>query len=158
MKKRFALIFVLMLTLVLCACGGEEAENEGNLAQMANPMVPSSFEEVRDTVGTVPLVPADAEDTSWYVINGVLGEVQFTLNGRAYCSRVQKTDTEQDISGMYFSEPICVDSNNPFNVTVEGNGSMACATWFDDGFSYAVCTDGDCDLAEFEAMVSGLFR
>lgn len=139
MKKLTALLLAAAMIFALCACGGNDkpAETEGN-AQMVNPMVEVDDVELQNSLGVALNAPEGATDIKYFLINEVLGEVQFDYNGAEYSYRAQKTDKLEDISGAYFNEPEAVNSDGVCTITVEKDGSLGAATWYADGFSYAI--------------------
>ena len=159
MKKLVALTLVLMMVFALCACGEsvndepEETDGNGGNAQMVNPMVEVTPEELESTIGVALVPPEGAEDVKYFVINSVLGEVQFMYDGLEYNYRVQKTAEFQDISGMYITSgsmtEIDYSSTPALTVNVDENGSMGAATWFDNGYSYSISM---CEGAAPEAL------
>ena len=163
MKKLIALALALMMVFALCACGEtansepEETDNGGN-AQMVNPMVEVTPEELKSTIGVALVPPEGANDTMYFVIGGNLGEVQFKYGAtnEKYCYRVQKTAEAQDISGVYISSGsmtnIDYGAMPPLTVNVDENGSMGAATWFDNGYSYSISMGEGASLESLEAM------
>ena len=156
MKKLIALTLALMMVFALCACGEtannepEETDNGGN-AQMVNPMVEATPEELKSTIGAALVPPEGANDTMYFVIGGNLGEVQFKYGetNEKYSYRVQKTDALQDISGVYLSDPITPeDLENAYSLA-KCDGEYCVALWYVDGYSYSVsCATDDHELIE----------
>lgn len=139
MKKLTALLLAAAMIFALCACGNdtEPAESEGN-AQIANPMVEVDETELQNALGVALSAPEGAENIKYFLIGGNLGEVQFDYNGAEHTYRAQKTDKLEDISGVYFNDPEAVNSDGVCTITVEKDGSLGTATWYADGFSYAI--------------------
>ena len=153
MKKLTALLLAALMVFALCACGGndEPAEPEGN-TQIANPMVEVDEIELQNALGVVLSAPDGAENVKYFLIDGSLGEVQFDYNGASYNYRAQKTDELVDISGAYFNEPEAVNSDGVCTITVEKDGSLGTATWYADGFSYAICMNEGATANALQAM------
>ena len=93
----------------------EAADDEA--AELANPWVELTEEELQQEAGIAFGVPEGAEDVvyRWLASEG-LAEMQFTLDGDEYCARVQPAALEDgelmNISGMYF------DWENEESVTI----------------------------------------
>lgn len=144
MKKLVALTLALMMIFALCACGEsvndepEEADGNGGNAQMVNPMVEVTPEELESTIGVALVPPEGAEDVNYFVINGELGEVQFMYDGLEYSYRVQKTDKFEDISGVYLADPITPDDLANAEGLGKCDGKYCVYLWYKDGYSYAV--------------------
>ncbi len=177
MKKLTALMLALIMIFALCACsdGGKdedksdaealedgngnyvyEGEDGGFIAQTVNPMVEVTPEELEGAIGVALVVPEASGDVKYFVINGVLGEVQFVYDGVSYSYRAQKTDKPEDISGVWFSSGsgtnIDYDSIPPLTVTVEEGGSMGAATWYDNGYSYSISMGEGANLKALESI------
>lgn len=164
MKKLIALILALMTVYALCACGeAEETDNGGN-AQMVNPMVESTPEEIERTIGVALVPPEGANDTMFFIIGGTLGEVQFKYGetNEKYSYRVQKTDEAQDISGVYITSGsmtnIDYGSIPPLTVNVDENGIIGAATWFDNGYSYSLSVGEGASLESLENIFELIYH
>lgn len=153
MKKLTALLLAAAMIFALCACGGndEPAEPEGN-AQIANPMVEVDETELQNALGVALNAPEGAENVKYFLINEILGEVQFNYDGIEYSYRAQKTDKLEDISGVHFTTPIVNDSDSPCTITVEEDGSLGAAAWYADGFSYAISMGEGATIEALQAM------
>lgn len=153
MKKLTALLLAAVMIFALCACGNdtEPAESEGN-SQIANPMVEVDETELQNSLGVALSAPDGAENIKYFLIGGNLGEVQFDYNGASYSYRAQKTDKLEDISGAYFTTPEAVNSDGVCTITVEKDGSLGTATWYADGFSYAICMNEGAAANALQAM------
>jgi len=146
MKKYLAFILAALMLFALCACGAEEPEpitdpsgdGDGGATQMVNPMAETDAAGIKAAIGEDLDVPAGAEDVYYYLIDGTLGQADFTYNGNDYTLRIQKTDAFEDISGVYFTNPIVNDYDEEVTIKVEEDGSMGAATWYDDGCSYSI--------------------
>lgn len=143
MKKLVALTLALMMVFALCACGEsvndepEETDNGGN-AQMVNPMVEVTPAELENAIGVALVPPEGAEDVNYFIINSVLGEVQFMYDGLEYNYRAQKTAEFQDISGVYLADPITPDDLANAEGLGKCDGKYCVFLWYKDGYSYAV--------------------
>lgn len=143
MKKLVALTLALMMVFALCACGEsvndepEETDNGGN-AQMVNPMVEVTPAELENAIGVALVPPEGAEDVNYFIINSVLGEVQFMYDGLEYNYRAQKTAEFQDISGVSLADPITPDDIANAEGLGKCDGKYCVFLWYKDGYSYAV--------------------
>ncbi len=153
MKKLTALLLAALMIFALCACGNDDepAENEGN-NQMVNPMVEVDETELQNALGVALDAPEGAENVKYFLISGVLGEVQFDYKNSSYTYRAQKTDEFEDISGVYFTTPETNDSDAGCTIAVMADGSMGAAAWYADGFSYAISMGEGATANALQAM------
>ncbi len=108
MKKLAVLFSIVLMLLMLCSCGAdktspETTEPENATEQIANPMVESTPEEIKRAVGFSLKVPADVKDASYYLISGEMGQADYMKDGDVYTVRIKRTDSIEDVSGMYYS-------------------------------------------------------
>ena len=156
MKKYFAILLAVLAVFALCACGSEAAPEDEGLSQIANPVVEVDATELQNALGVALTVPGGDDNVKYFLINGTIGEAQFDYNGASFVYRAQKTDAFEDISGVYFSKAIVIDSSLDCSVTVEEDGSAGAATWYADGFSYAICMGEGATIEALQAVYSAL--
>ena len=145
MKKLTALIFAAVMIFVLCGCqfgeipdyGGKFGE-AGDVIGIPNPVAKSDAAGVRSAVGIELKVPEGASNVHYSIIDGDLGQVKFVYDGNEYCYRATKTDSSQDISGVYFG---AVHSFPVGDCLFRLDSQYGAATWFGDGYSYSISMD-----------------
>ena len=162
MKKFFAIILSAVALLTLSACGGAgmsdsvndeqnaaDASNSGS-AQMPNPLMLSTLEEIEELEGVSITLPNSADSVTAIRINTdpIIDSVTFDDGGLRYVYRVSKTGELEDISGMYYDwvnwdvpEGGELPKNAPRCFTTsEGQGIMF---WYRDGHSFSLAmTEG----------------
>ena len=113
----------------------------GDVSQLPNPVHESTAEEVAEKTGITLNVPITAVDVTYSYIDGdsPLAQVSFVYQGQTYTYRGQKTQTVQDISGMYYEWTKTTNDSEdvPYTCyfTDEGQGM---ALWHTDGVSYTL--------------------
>ena len=120
---------------------GEKAPGERR-RQPAAQSGESTAEEVAEKTGITLNVPITAVDVTYSYIDGdkePLAQVSFVYQGQTYTYRGQKTQTVQDISGMYYEWTKTTNDSEdvPYTCyfTDEGQGM---ALWHTDGVSYTL--------------------
>lgn len=149
MKKLTALLLAAVMIFALCACGTNSAE--GN-TQILNPMIEVDATELQNSLGVALDAPEGAENVKYFIIDGTLCEAQFDYDGASYSYRAQKTDEFEDVSGINFTDSEEVNSDGNCTITVEKDGSMGAATWYTDGFSYAISMGEGATTNALQAM------
>lgn len=107
--------------------------------RIPNPMAVSSSEECLGVLGKTFIVPAEADDVSWFSISGSLYQLSFTWRGISCIARMEKTTSAEDISGIHYSWE---------RITKENAGSYSAETKYvtiEDGSILAVCNFYDND-------------
>ena len=119
-------------------------EYKDGLILFLNGYVGSIFlaEELTEETGITLNVPITAVDVTYSYIDGdkePLAQVSFVYQGQTYTYRGQKTQTVQDISGMYYTWTKTTNDSEdvPYTCyfTDEGQGM---ALWHTDGISYTL--------------------
>ena len=118
-------------------------EYKDGLILFLNGYVGSIFlaEELTEETGITLNVPITAVDVTYSYIDGdsPLAQVSFVYQGQTYTYRGQKTQTVQDISGMYYEWTKTTNDSEdvPYTCyfTDEGQGM---ALWHTDGVSYTL--------------------
>lgn len=95
MKKIAIVLTVALLALLFSVCSAESAT-------LANPMVETDEQGLLETLGVRFNIPEGAQDVKYFVINGELGEAQFTLINAEITVRIQPSAEFTDISGAYY--------------------------------------------------------
>ena len=133
---------ILVLVLALAACTVKKPQESGDVSQLPNPVHESTAEEVAEKTGITLNVPITAVDVTYSYIDGdkePLAQVSFVYQGQTYTYRGQKTQTVQDISGMYYEWTKTTNDSEdvPYTCyfTDEGQGM---ALWHTDGVSYTL--------------------
>ena len=104
MKKLWMIALAAGCVLALAACTVKKPQESGDVSQLPNPVHESTAEEVAEKTGITLNVPITAVDVTYSYIDGdsPLAQVSFVYQGQTYTYRGQKTQTVQDISGMYY--------------------------------------------------------
>lgn len=90
----------------------DETEAEGaaasgeteTMAGMANPWVETDAKGFSEKMGIDLNVPEGAENVSYYIMDGKLGEMNFTWKGADCCARCKASGSWEDISGLYYDK------------------------------------------------------
>lgn len=141
MKRIFAIVLAACCVLALAACTVKKPQESGDISQLPNPVHESTAEEVAEKTGITLYVPITAVDITYSYIEGdtPLAQVSFVYQGQTYIYRGQKTQTVQDISGMYYEWTKTTNDSEdvPYTCyfTDEGQGI---ALWHSDGVSYTL--------------------
>ena len=141
MKRIFAIVLAACCVLALAACTVKKPQESGDISQLPNPVHESTAEEVTEKTGITLNVPITAVDITYSYIEGdtPLAQVSFVYQGQTYTYRGQKTQTVQDISGMYYEWTKTTNDSEdvPYTCyfTDEGQGI---ALWHSDGVSYTL--------------------
>ena len=141
MKRIFAIVLAACCVLALAACTAKKTEDTGDNSQLPNPAHECTAEELTEKTGITLNVPITAVDITYSYIEGdtPLAQVSFVYQGQTYIYRGQKTQTVQDISGMYYEWTKTTNDSEdvPYTCyfTDEGQGM---ALWHTDGVSYTL--------------------
>lgn len=101
MKKMMSVLMMVSLLVCFAAGCGKKAEETSGSAQLANPIVSCSQEEMTEATGISLEAPEGAEDVSYCYINAddKTAQVEFSIKGTKYCYRAQMTSEILDLSG-----------------------------------------------------------
>lgn len=142
MKKLLMIAAAVCCVLALAACTVKKTEETGDVSQFPNPVHECTAEEQAANTGITLNVPITAVDVVYSYIDGdkeLLAQVSFVYQGQTYTYRGQKTQTVQDISGMYYEWTKTTNDSEdvPYTCyfTDEGQGI---ALWHTDGVSYTL--------------------
>ena len=142
MKKLFAVALAVCCVRGGGACTAKKPQESGDISQLPNPVHESTAEEMAEKTGVTLNVPITAVDVTYSYIDGdkeSLAQVSFVYQGQTYTYRGQKTQTVQDISGMYYTWTKTTNDSEdvPYTCyfTDEGQGM---ALWHTDGISYTL--------------------
>ncbi len=173
--KRTTVIVLLILMLVLTACGPAGTATSAEAAQLGNPWRDITEEEAKEICPVSFCVPDGAQDVQWSVMDaaadpsgvpGALVQLSFDLDGNHYTAREQITgDEEVDQSGMYYDWTFQLDETlknwpdemgcHTFRYIGEDGYADLC-TWYDAeaGVSYSLSvTARDLDGFDLLAIV-----
>ncbi|MBR5970650.1 MAG: hypothetical protein IK016_09950 [Lachnospiraceae bacterium] len=155
MKKTAKItLAVLLSTAVMAGCGKAEEtkKEEANQAAsaaveasaaevqvgIANPWSELSLQEIEERIGTSVTLPEGAENVQClFMEDEGLGEIDFDYMGRSCTYRMKKSDSEEDIAGMYYewsseeSVPLS-DCNATYQTCEEDGDFIELATWYND--------------------------
>lgn len=152
LKKKF-------ITLLLCAAMMVGA---GALAA-PNPMAESSYSDILANLGFQLLAPGAAQEAEWFIIDGKLAQVSFSIYEAPYTLRAQAAAQDEDISGMYFSggeeTPVSILWNEGSFHAEAGVGARV--KWYDaaNGVAYSLgCEDAGVDKDMFVSYAADAFR
>lgn len=105
MKKRI-IGLMLVLSVILCACGSKDNSNEPSAEPsvgMANPWVDVAYEDMGKEIGLSMGIPEGAEIVNCSILTTEnLGQIIFAYEGLELCARIKSTSEFEDISGMYY--------------------------------------------------------
>ena len=162
MKKLFTILICAAALFSLAACGGaggtadaEGADNSGN-AQMPNPLVLSSLEEIEELDGVSITLPDGADSVTAIRISTdpVVDSVTFDVDGLRYVYRVARAGTLTDISGMYYEwgEPEGGDiPENAPRCFLNGEG-QGIFLWYRDGHTFSIAVTEGADVLGLTSM------
>lgn len=158
MKKFILLTFCVIMALSFVACNNEKTLVDEDSVQIQNPFVDcESIEEAENLVGFGISIPEEILEgyvqTSISVIENELVEVNFEDSENQICFR--KAKGQEDISGDYnkYKEVELLEINEK-NVNLKGNdGKVNVATWTDEDYSYAICSNADGDGIDSNAII-----
>ena len=129
MKKLWMIALAACCVLALAACTVKKPQESGDVSQLPNPVHESTAEEVAEKNMEYSYIDGDSP----------LAQVSFVYQGQTYTYRGQKTQTVQDISGMYYEWTKTTNDSEdvPYTCyfTDEGQGM---ALWHTDGVSYTL--------------------
>lgn len=145
-RRILAVLLILAALFMVTGCGAApKTEN----AQVINPMKEVSFEEMVESVGIPLYAPDYAKDIHYFTITDgdtVIGQMDFTLDGKAYTYRTTSADLDAaELSGIHFTkftESYAEVSYAEGKILTEGNTSVL--FWEDQvpGVRYSLsCTE-----------------
>jgi len=177
MKKKLltVLLTMTMLVMALSACGKASTESENTESEntesenaeiedtepagMGNPIEEVSPERIVEVTGSKAILPENAENPTFLLVNNELGEIRFTLDSAKYnmTLRSQKLDAFSDISGMYYEWQSEYDESignyecKVMNFNSDEDGSIRIYLWYDaeNGVMYSLTAQAE-DLTEFD--------
>lgn len=174
MKKTISVI--LLLVLLLAACGKNEAPaqtklQDGENTQIANPWREITEDEAKAIYPQSFSVPEGAENAVWRVMETAdapaLLELDFDLDGLRFTARQQETgNRDADLSGMYYTwtAQVGMTLRNGLTGTMYRNisedGYADVCVWYDEaaGVSYSLSvTAKDLDGFDLQAVAEALF-
>lgn len=167
MRRFLSLLLTAALLLTAVACGGKTTGKEDDPAQTAqipNPVVVVDSEDViSQQLGISLRAPDGAEGVIASVIDGSLGQIDFTFEGERFTWRA--AFSEEDISGVFetFSETeqaVDIDAEN-YAVSVrcrfiEGGGVLYSFT--NNGCQYTMYAPDAADLPQDMQGDSAAYR
>lgn len=126
-------------------------------AEIINPVVEQDSAKALADIGLPIDAPKDAKDVKYFIIDGDLAQVTFTLNGEQYTYRASKS--EEDNSGVYAeytkTDKVAVGDINVFIKTVADEGGYV-AIWNRAGTQYSLSLLEKSDAAAFTALIKTL--
>jgi len=165
MKKFLAVLLAMaMMLCVFTGCGKKEEAQQADSVQVANPMAKSDAASIKKTFGSTFTEPEGAGNAEYFIYNGEMAEMQFTLAGGAtQCSaRLKPADNFEDISGAYYDwtldEPDEFFSNfiaqsRTYVAQNDNEDDVMSYLWYDgySGMMYSLTATGS-DLNGFDPM------
>ena len=157
MRSALALLLALLLTVGLC-CGcsrnapeGTESADEPLVGPgTINPKFETNREDFGLKLGYQLLVPEGAGNVKYYVIDGELGEMTFTLDNMSFTARIQSASKLTDISGLHYKwtvEEDCMIGRCPGQTKryIGENEQVDLCLFFDvlPGITYSISTAAD---------------
>lgn len=156
MKRLPIAIAALATILMLTGCQTQSMDRP--IAMIANPVHPSSMEQIQTLDGISLVLPKASENAAWSRIyhdkQPVAAQLVFQLDGIRYCYRATKSQTLQDISGMYYTWTTDMLTDGvQYLVNDHGQGV---ALWLLDGICYSLSMDEKASLDSLASMVEKL--
>ncbi|MDL2237369.1 hypothetical protein LJC56_06025 [Christensenellaceae bacterium OttesenSCG-928-K19] len=139
MKKLSALLLAVCICAGIAACATKDPATEN----LENPVVEvDSPEVIQKQLDIFILVPEGAENVRYSIISDEIAQADFTLDGVEYTERIQKTETLEDISGVYTTmeeEKDMMFSDYGYHIAYNADGDGISA-WYDTltGCSYSI--------------------
>ena len=172
--KKVISVFVLLMLLLLAACGQKEAPAQttgSKSTQMANPWRDITEAEAKTVYPQTFTLPDGAENAAWRVMESAgtpaLLELGFELNGLKFTARQQQTgNRDADLSGMYYtwtaqdSMPLRNGLSGTMYRCIDEDGYADLCVWYDEasGVSYSLgVTAKDLDGFDLQAVAEALF-
>lgn len=126
-------------------------------AEILNPVVEQDSAKALADIGLPIDAPQGASDVQYFIIDGKLAQVYFTLDGKEYTYRASKS--EEDNSGVYMefskTDKVAVGNVNAFIKTIVNDGGYV-AIWNRSGIQYSLSLLEKSDAAAFTALVKTL--
>ena len=172
--KKVISVFVLLMLLLLAACGQKEAPAQttgSESTQIANPWRDITEAEAKTVYPQTFTLPDGAENAAWRVMESAgtpaLLELGFELNGLKFTARQQQTgNRDADLSGMVYtwSAQDSMTLRNGLTGTmyrcIDEDGYADLCVWYDEasGVSYSLgVTAKDLDGFDLQAVAEALF-
>ncbi len=105
MKKIISVLMIAVMIFAFCACGAKEkadGESEKGAVGLANPMVESTPEEIKEKLNVEFNVPERAKNVRYFIIDGKTAQMSFSADGTDYTARIESAEEFTDISGMHY--------------------------------------------------------
>lgn len=146
MKKKLNIMLMLVIAIVLCACG----KSKEGTTSLANPMVEiNSADEFSSKLGINLEVSAYPEDAKMYIISDSIAHVTYSIegmDGEAVNVILRAAKSDEDISGVY-DDNMTSNEMNYDNLTIVNRSSVANNTEIYDfqnnGITYCVIVEGE---------------
>ena len=172
--KKVISVFVLLMLLLLAACGQKEAPAQttgSESTQIANPWRDITEAEAKTVYPQTFTLPDGAENAAWRVMESAgtpaLLELRFELNGLKFTARQQQTgNRDADLSGMVYtwSAQDSITLRNGLTGImyrcIDEDGYADLCVWYDEasGVSYSLgVTAKDLDGFDLQAVAEALF-
>lgn len=149
----FAVLAAIAIMLMLAAfCVNQTA----SAAQLVNPMKEVTAEEMVQASGIPLHAPENAEDVRYFTIttdNMVIGQMDFTLNGKAYTYRATSAELDATVlSGVYFTKNTESDVKVSYADAKLITGGDTSVLFWEDRVP-GVCYSLSCDECEDPALL-----
>ena len=169
MKKIISIVLCLSLTMFLFACNKKEkgnTETDTSVTEgVANPMVPSTEEEIKTVTGADFNLSSKFQSPNFFLINNKIGQVGFKYKDLNFTFRTEKSDKSDDISGMYYewteSKTVTIDNCKGELHIYSGKDEFAASViWYDseNGVMYTLSTDKEISDKELLACADLLVK
>ena len=126
-------------------------------------MVPVADENAFEPLGIHMVLPAQAEDPAFFILNGEVAEIQFTADGVSYSFRA--SNTAEDFAGIFerFTDHVLETSYESGDMsaaakirTTESGGRLASWNW--DETNYTIYTAAQISDEAITAFVQELLE
>jgi hypothetical protein len=138
LKNIACCVLCLAMAAALCACSAQNKKNTNDISQIANPVHESSAEEFK--AANIVMPDIEGKTPVYTTIDG--DETLYQADYGTFTIRAQKTDEQQDISGMHYTwkdedfTTLELLQGNPI-VKLDGNGA-GIIYWYLNGYSWSV--------------------
>ena len=141
----------------------EDSSQTETAANQPNPMVPVADENAFEPLGVHMVLPAQAEDPAFFILNGEVAEIQFTADGVSYSFRAY--NTAEDFAGIFerFTDHVLETSYESGDMsatakirTTESGGRLASWNW--DETNYTLYTAAQISDEAITAFVQELLE
>lgn len=132
---------------------------------ISNPVVRTSMEEIKETLGFEFKLPENAENVRCFLVAETMAQVDFDADGVSYTARIKPAAEYEDISGMYYTWnvvddcKVCEADGKVMRYIGDGETIDVC-NWFEaaPGIMHSLsATAADLDGFDIEAIAEQIY-